>query len=210
MRNETAANPEPDVTEAAKRAGKPRAARKAGAARRTVASPRPEDEADEAKTSRKLVVFFRHGIAEDPSGEKPDGERSLTTSGHDRTKRSARGLQAVVSKIDVICSSPLLRALQTALWVTKAYGGKVKVQTTNALLPDAEPADTVRIIREVGARTIVLVGHEPNLTRCIAELLGAPGLVVNLRRAGCAAVTVDHEGRGTLEWVLAPRVLRGL
>ena len=162
------------------------------------------------KPAAKLVVFFRHGIAEDPSEEKADGDRSLTTSGHDRTKRSARGLAKVIGDVDVILSSPLLRALQTALWVTKAYGGKVKVHTTDVLLPDAGPEDVLKAIGEVEGKNIVVVGHEPNLSACAASLLGVPGLRMNVRRAGCVAIRIDEEGKGTLEWLLAPRTLRGL
>ena len=158
----------------------------------------------------KLVVFFRHGIAEEPSEEKGDGERSLTTSGHDRTKRSAKGLAKAVGKVDALYASPHLRALQTALWVTKAYGTKVQVRTTEALLPDADPAAVCDLVRATEASVVILVGHEPNLTRTMSMLLGAGELKVNLKRAGCAAVLLDDGGRGTLEWVLAPRMLRGM
>lgn len=208
MENQTTETPEVEtVAEPKATTPKPRARRKA------VAKKKPSRKVSQrapAKPVAKLVIFFRHGIAEDPSEEKADGDRSLTTSGHDRTKRSARGLARIVGKVDAIISSPLLRAIQTALWATKAYGGKVQVQTTDALLPDAEPEAVLKIIRETEGKRIVLVGHEPNLTRCMNELLGAQEMKVDLRRAGCAAVLVDSSGHGTLEWMLAPRMLRGL
>jgi len=185
-----------------RRAAKKSPARKRARAKRVEEPPKP--------AGAKLVVFFRHGIAEDPSPDKPDGERSLTTSGHDRTKRAARGLSRVMSPPDAICSSPLLRALQTALWVTKAFGGKARVSTSDALLPEAGPDDVRQLISVAEGTTIVLVGHEPNLSRSLADLLGVPEVRANLRRAGCVAVRLDEEGRGTLEWMLTPRALRSL
>jgi len=158
---------------------------------------------------RKLVVLFRHGIAEDPSEEKADGERSLTTIGHDRTKRSAKGLAKIIGNVDAIYSSPLLRALQTALWVTKACGTKVQVRTSDALLPDAAPESACALVRETNGGVVILVGHEPALTNVMKSLLGVEGLRANLKRAGCAAILLDDQGRGTLEWMLAPRILRG-
>lgn len=190
-----------------KRSAKKAPAKKAPAKKSTA---RKMDEPPRAAASSKLVILFRHGMAEDPLPDKTDAERSLTTDGHDRTKRSARGLVKLVSKVDAICASPMLRALQTALWVTKAYDGKARIQTSDSLLPDAPAEDVRRLIAETDATRIVLVGHEPNLTRCMADLLGVSELRVNLRRAGCVGIHLDPSGRGTLEWMLAPRTLRGL
>jgi phosphohistidine phosphatase len=188
-------------TRRAKRATPKTSKKEPASASRAEPSPKPV---------RKLVVLFRHGIAEDPSPDKEDADRSLTTAGHDRTKRAARGLAKVVPKVDVIHSSPFLRALQTALWATRAWRGKVKVQTTDALRPDASPDDVRKLVAATDGKTIVLVGHEPNLTRCLADLLGMAEVRANLRKAGCVAVSVDEQGRGTLEWMLTPRTLRGL
>lgn len=157
-----------------------------------------------------LVVLFRHGISAEPVDGVEDADRSLTTAGHDRTKRAARGLAKIVGKVDAIHSSPYLRALQSALWLTKAWNGKVRVQTTDALRPDANPEEVQKIVAEAKGTRIILVGHEPNLTGCAARLLGAPDLNVNLRRAGCIGIRIDAEGRGQLEWILAPRTLRDL
>lgn len=158
----------------------------------------------------KFVVLFRHGIAEAAAPDKPDAERSLTTNGHDRTKRAARGLAKLLPQVDAICSSPFLRALQTALWVTKAYGGAIRVRTTEALLPEANPESVRQLIRETEGSTIVLVGHEPHLTRCLAGLLGLPSVRADLRRAGCIGVRIDQDGHGALEWMFPPRALRSL
>ncbi len=198
----------PDASAPAKRASKkehaPRKKVSAKAARR----PAVEKKVENARS--KLVVLLRHGAAEEPKPDRTDGERSLTTEGHDRTKRAGKGLSKLVSKVDALYSSPLLRALQTALWVAKAYGGKIKVQTTGALEPPVTPAEVRRLIAETDGSTIVLVGHEPGLTACAADLLGIDDLRTNLKRAGCIGVRIDDEGRGTLEWMLAPRALRSL
>lgn len=216
MENETATKSDEEVGgQPVATVTKPRAKRKTAAKKSPARKPakstgKKPAEALQARPASKLVIFLRHGIAEDSTDQKPDGERSLTTSGHDRTKRSARGLSKVVGRVDAILSSPLLRALQTALWVTKAYGGKAKVQTTEALLPEGPTEGVMKLIREAEGRNLVLVGHEPSLSKCAARLLGAPAMKLNLRRAGCIAILVDEDGQGTLECMLAPRTLRGL
>jgi phosphohistidine phosphatase len=212
MENEATTPVEAETSDrpAAESQGEPKKAR----ARRRPARKKAKTEGGsrngKTKPVPKLVVLFRHGVAEDPSDEKADGDRSLTTIGHNRTKRSAKGLAKIVGKVDAIYSSPLLRALQTALWVTKAYGTKVKVRTSDALLPDASPESACALVREAEGSTVVLVGHEPALTRVMCALLGVADLRASLKRAGCAAIQIDEEGRGTLEWMLAPRLLRGI
>src|SRR5215210_5316150 len=94
------------------------------------------DEEDEGQRDR-FVVLLRHGIAEDRVGEKTDEERSLTPEGHARMKQIAKGLERAFPKAQVIYSSPLLRAVQTALWLSKGYRSRVKVNTTDALIPGA-------------------------------------------------------------------------
>ncbi|MCM2314886.1 MAG: histidine phosphatase family protein [Thermoanaerobaculia bacterium] len=159
----------------------------------------------------RFVVLFRHGPAEEHSAEKTDADRSLTADGHAKTKRAARGMREIFPDADTIFSSPLLRAMQTALWLTKAYGDTLKIQVTDALLPAADPALLARLIASQGGRNIIVVGHEPHLGDSFAHLVGIRGsLRADLRKAGGVGIRLDESGKGTLEWMLAPRMLRKL
>lgn len=183
-------------------------ARKRPAARRKPA-PTPEPPlAPKPQAREKFVVFLRHGIAEEPTGEKPDAERSLTYEGHTRMKEIGRGLEDVFPKADALLTSPLLRATQTALWVAKAYRGALHPEITEELSPDTPPAQLVAYVRSVDAVRPILVGHEPLLSSAVAALVGIAPEALDLKKGGCVGVRIPPEGAPVLEWVVPPRVLR--
>src|SRR5438128_9612435 len=96
---------------------------------------------DEVGERERFVVFLRHGKAESAMGERSDEQRSLTPEGHAEMKVIARGLERALPKVEAIFSSPLLRATQTALWVSKAYRSRTRVIASEALGPDASLAE---------------------------------------------------------------------
>ena len=125
-------------------------------------------------------------------------------------KEIARGLESVLPKAQVIYTSPLLRAVQTALWVSKGYKSRVTINTTDALAPGASAKDFRAFVDSITERRVILVGHEPNLTRSMAALTGVADARLELKKGGCYGVRILGDGIGTLEWLLAPRVLRKL
>jgi len=214
-RQATVAETKPEPAPKTARKAKPAARRKASA----TATKKSAKRAGAAKTTKatkrarvsRFVVLFRHGLAEEHSLGKPDEDRSLTADGHAKTKRAARGMAEIFPEADTLFASPLLRAMQTALWLTKAYRDTLKVQVTNALLPDADPERLAELIASQDGKNIVVVGHEPNLTDSFAHLVGISGsLRADLKKAGCIGIRLDENGQGTLEWMLAPRMLRNL
>lgn len=162
------------------------------------AAPRPE----------RFIVLLRHGIAEDPTPDKKDEDRGLTAEGHARMKEIARGLEAALPKAQAIYSSPLLRAVQTALWVSKAYRSRANVNTTDALSPAATPKQFLALIKSIQERRAVIIGHEPTLTAGLQALVGVDGL--ELKKGGCYGVRLLPDGSALLEWMLPPRILRKL
>ncbi len=169
---------------------------------------RNADDEEEGKSDRFLVLL-RHGIAEEKSDGKPDAERSLTVEGHGRIKQIAKGLERAFPKAQAIYSSPLLRAVQTALWVSKAYRSRVKVNTTDALIPGAPLSAFTEFVKSLRDRRAILVGHEPNLTENLTALVGLPGgHSLELKKGGCYGVRLRADGSAVLEWLLSPRILR--
>src|SRR5512132_4329463 len=111
---------------------------------------------DEEEGQRdQFLVLLRHGIAEDKSEGKPDAERSLTVEGHARIKQIAKGLERAFPKAQAIYSSPLLRSVQTALWVSKAYRSRIKVNTTEALVPGSSPAAFTEFMKSLKERRTI-------------------------------------------------------
>src|SRR5216117_2607973 len=98
------------------------------------------------------VLVIRHGVAEEPGkGQscEEDWRRQLTDEGREKMRRVAKGLAAVVKRIDVLGSSPLDRALQTAAIVGEVFG--VKAAVAAGLAPGNGPAEVLDWVRKQAA-----------------------------------------------------------
>jgi phosphohistidine phosphatase len=107
------------------------------------------------------LLIVRH--AEAAPGE-PDEQRLLTRTGRAQAERLGESLRAEGVEADAVLSSPLLRARETA----QALGlGEPEVD--ERLAPGASPADIRAAVRGRG-KTVVVVGHQPDCSRAVAEL----------------------------------------
>lgn len=186
--------------------------RPAAGAAKPVPAPaaKPEGEAPEPESSgERFIVLLRHGIAEDQVPGKRDEERALTPEGHARMKQIARGIESILPKVQAIYSSPLLRTVQTSLWVAKAYRSRVNVTTKDALAPDAKTRDFLAFVNAIEERRAIVVGHEPTLSAWLQVLTGST-VPMELKKGGCYGVRLFPDGRAVLEWLLPPRILRKL
>jgi phosphohistidine phosphatase SixA len=161
------------------------------------------------ESQEKFIVLLRHGIAEPHGAREDDDARILTDTGNRRMKQIGRGLAKCFPKAEAIYSSPLIRCIETAEWVEKAYGSAVHMKTTDALKPGADVEAFRAFLNKVKARHIIFVGHEPNLS---ATMLAITGLhsdgTIELKKGGCYGLRLAVDGSAHLEWVLPPRVLR--
>ena len=170
----------------------------------------PLDDEEEEAPRERFVVLLRHGISEDAAPGKTDEERALTPEGHARMKQIGKGLERIFSRPQVIWSSPLVRATQTALWVAKAYRSRVRVEQTDVLRPGVGADEFIHFLDGLGDRRVILVGHEPSLSTNMMALLHATDRRFELKRGGCYGIRLYGDGRVVLEWLLSPRVLRKL
>jgi len=173
----------------------------------------PHVVAEEEEDSRdRIIVFLRHGQAEDAREGLSDDERPLTAEGHAEMMKLAAGVERAFPRAQTILSSPLVRAVQTALWVSKAYRSRIKVNETPALRASSHPDELAAVLHGMSERRIIVVGHEPNLTSNMLAMIGLSSAAhrLALQRGGCYAVRVRSDGDGALEWLLSPRILRKL
>lgn len=175
--------------------------------------------------ARELQLYLvRHAIAA-PRGEDwpDDGMRPLTPEGMTRMRRAARGLASLGVQLEVILTSPLVRARQTADILAGASSSPPAIAVVDALAPGGTPVAVVAEIAKHGKKTeIALVGHEPGIGELAAHLLGGgPGLefkkgavaridVHGLGGSSTSPLTPATSRTGTLRWFLPPRVLRAL
>lgn len=154
------------------------------------------------------LYFLRHGIAVARSLGGDDESRPLTKAGRFRVNRIARAIAKLDLGIEGIVSSPVLRALQTAQIVAEAIELKDRTDV-NPLLThgfDSHALHQLLMAREK-ATALLLVGHEPDFSRTICQLMGGGRL--RLKKAGLARVDIDPmrpEG-AELVWLAPPKVL---
>jgi phosphohistidine phosphatase len=160
------------------------------------------------------LYLIRHGVAATRGDEYPDdSKRPLTSDGIARLRREAKGLDALDVSFDVILSSPLVRARQTADVFAEVMNGKPPVQTVEALTPAGNPAAVIHELgRHMRKAKIALVGHEPNMGELAAHLIGSKVPVPFKKGAICRVdfSVFPPKGKGQIVWFLPPRVLRKL
>src|SRR5437667_4924124 len=114
--------------------------------------------------------LVRHGAADDAAPGVPDALRTLTAKARRRFRKAARSLGRKSGTLDLVLTSPLVRAVQTA----EILAGEVE-HDSFSVLPELAPGhDAAEALRAVSrARkegSIALVGHEPQLSRMLAAL----------------------------------------
>jgi len=160
------------------------------------------------------LFFLRHGKAVEPgsSGAGDDFSRQLTERGIDEMEAEAEAIELLGLKLDVILTSPLLRAKHTAEIVAKRLGLKKRLIVAEPLTAGCD-LDRLRhlLSQHSTAERVLLVGHEPDFSSMIGELIGGGAASVEIKKACLAALKVNRSvrpGSGTLRLLLPPRVLR--
>ena len=162
------------------------------------------------------IWILRHGVAEPPAPEGLDFERALTLEGKKELASVARAMKRVRIEPNVLLTSPLRRAKETAEIVRETLQCPAAVETP-ALIPNAAPERAWSEIVKYGVEARVLVvGHQPNLGKLIGYVLGCD-LQLDLKKAGlvCLEATQPSGQPGApknraLRWVLSPKLISKL
>ena len=150
------------------------------------------------------LYFLRHGEADWPEWKKSDDERPLTKRGKREMRDVARFLDHLKVRPDLIVTSPLPRAAQTAEIAADYL--KAKLRKDELLAPGFGPSKLRTVLKRHRAKVLMLVGHEPDFTQVISELTGAS---LKLSKGGVALLDVDPESEeGKLLWLFPPKFAR--
>ena len=109
------------------------------------------------------LLIVRHAEA---SPGRPDELRSLTPEGREQARQLGDSLRAEGFAPSAVLCSPLLRARETAREL-----GLGEPLVDDRLAPGAS-ADDVRAAAAGHGDTVVVVGHQPDCSRAVAELRG--------------------------------------
>jgi phosphohistidine phosphatase len=128
-------------------------------------------------------------------------------------REEGEALRALDIAFDVILTSPLVRARQTAEALAVVLKPKPDVVSIETLAPGGSPA---ALFRELGSHArrerIALVGHEPDMGDLAARLIGARQPIPFKKGAICCIEVgeLPPGGPGVLRWFAPPRILRRL
>jgi phosphohistidine phosphatase len=160
-----------------------------------------------------IVYFLRHANAGKPvANPQKDEKRALDKEGIEQCGNVGRALAALDVQVDVMISSPLKRAVQTASLVGNELSYEGKLQLEDGLGPGASFADFRKLLDKYSRQeAIMVVGHNPNLSeflgRCISETGCEAG--TELKKGAVAKVEMGRNS-GLLHWTFTPKVLRAL
>jgi len=155
------------------------------------------------------IILARHGSAEDKADSKEDADRVLTPEGREQADLLGRVVAGTIGNVDGLWTSPLVRALQTAGIASKHLKNKPTVEPDLAISGDLEQL-CWKMHREALA-TLMLVGHQPDLGKLAARLLGFVS-EVSLKKGGlCIIETKDPaKNAGRALATLDPRQYRDI
>ena len=126
-------------------------------------------------------------------------------------RRVARGLASLGVRLDVILSSPLVRAQQTASIVAASMETPPQVVTVKSLAPGGTYLALLADLKTHARHTrIALVGHEPDLGGVASRLAGTRRRF-EFKKGGMCRIDIESippVGRGALRWFVPPAILR--
>ncbi len=155
------------------------------------------------------IYFLRHGDAGAAEGWKgSDAERPLSKEGIAGMEKEAAAIARLRPVLDVILTSPLVRARQTAEIVAKKLRLAEPLVLDKRLAPGFGTLELKQILKERrSSRGLMVVGHEPDFGRVISACIG--GGTVECKKGSLIRVDMDDISSltGFLVWLLPPRVL---
>jgi phosphohistidine phosphatase len=160
-----------------------------------------------------VIYFLRHASAgEHVMNPKKDEKRALDQTGIEQCGYVGRALAALDVHVDVIISSPLKRATQTASLVGNEMGYEGKLVLEDALKPGASFDDFRRLVEKYARReAIMVVGHNPNLSEFLGRSISESGCEASFDfKKGAVARVETFRNSGTLTWCMTPKILRTL
>ncbi len=151
------------------------------------------------------IYFIRHGDAEKISINKKDFDRELTSNGKIRVKNAVLGWNNYIDAFDYLISSPLLRAKQTASIIAEYFEVKNEIIISNKLTSGSLTSDIIEIANTLEAENIAFVGHQPDFSEHLSNLISSSYANIEFKKSAIAKVSFHNKvqlSRGVLEFLI--------
>jgi phosphohistidine phosphatase len=153
------------------------------------------------------IYFLRHAEAEDLVNS--DFDRKLTPRGLEQAAKVGKFCASQGLTPSVILSSPVTRARQTAEIVAKALGLEITLESWLACGMESTTL-LARLAPHTGCHSVLIVGHEPDFSTCIGDLLGTnEPCAILVKKASLTAIEVAwlEPAGGQLEFSIPCRLM---
>jgi phosphohistidine phosphatase len=158
-----------------------------------------------------ILYLVRHADAETKKPGASDFDRELTEIGRETSKKMALALKKIGVKVDLIISSPLIRAVQTAEIFRDIMGIESEILKLNELIPGSDFQFLIGVISHLNKESILAVGHEPHLGDFLAWFICLPKRI-DFKKNSIACVEVESFTTcgGNLKWLIHPEQILNL
>jgi phosphohistidine phosphatase len=158
------------------------------------------------------IYILRHGIAmeRDEWRGKNDSLRPLRRDGEKQLKKISKALKKMELEFDLILTSPYERAKKTAEIVADKLKLKKRLKFSNELRSEGNAEKLIFEINRLKPRpeNLLLVGHEPYLSRLISQLASNGEMEMDFKKAGLCKLNVEKlqfSRCARFCWLLTPR-----
>jgi len=160
-----------------------------------------------------VIYFLRHANAGQKQFSNParDEKRPIDKTGEEQSHDVGRALASIGVTANIVISSPLTRAVQTAHIVAREIGYEEKVVLDDALRPEAQFEQFKALLNRHKDKTaIMVVGHDPSMTEFVNRVLsgGRPLAAIEMKKGGVAKVQTELRGPAVLRWCMTPKVVQ--
>jgi phosphohistidine phosphatase len=139
-----------------------------------------------------------------------DEKRALDKEGIEQCGHVGRFLNSLDAHVDLILSSPLKRATQTAARVGNEIDYEQKIEQTPALHPNADYESFRHLLQQVsGLEAVMVVGHNPNMSKFLSLMVtgGLSERAIDMKKGSVARVEMGPK-RSVLNWIVTPRLIK--
>ena len=158
------------------------------------------------------IVRHSNALNIGEEGIRNDEERFLSPKGRKRAEMAGKALRAMGCDPEIILTSPLARALETAEILAGILRPGMAVEPCDGLRPGALADDVAKALGDRAPSSCLLSGHAPDVTDLTCQFLGQNvSADIHFGKAAVACLTFEDSvavGDGCLEWLMQPEQLR--
>ncbi len=146
------------------------------------------------------LILWRHAEAEMQSVTGEDAERALTKHGRKDAARMAAWLDQHLPKNTEIISSPARRCIETVAALQQLNTPKLRREVKVAAFLSADSyvhAIAKQVCNDDVSKTILIVGHQPNLGLLISQLIGMQAGACSVKKGAVWWLRQRHLVAGT-------------